>query len=61
MVQSSMLSTVSVTSGRIFSTAEAKLSSLIGMTIFTNGLLFRIEEDETFRAMISAAIKFSRD
>ena len=57
----SMLSTVSVTSGRIFSAAEAKLTSLIGMTIFNNGLKFIIGEEETFRAMISAAINVSRD
>ena len=56
-----MLSTVSVTSGRIFSAAEAKLNSLIGMTIFNNGIQFIIGEDETFRAMISAARNFSRN
>ena len=48
-----MLSTVSVTSGRIFSAEEAKLISLIGITIFNNGLQFRIGEDKTFRAIIS--------
>ena len=60
-VQLSMLSSVSVTSGRIFSTAEAKLTSLIGMTIFNNGLRFRIGEEETFRAMISSVRNVSRE
>ena len=54
-VQPSMLSTVSVTSGRIFSSAEAKLTSLIGMAIFNNGLQFRIGEEDTFRALIRAS------
>ena len=58
---SSMLSTVSVTSGIIFSAAEAKLTSLIGMIIFNNGIQFIIGEDETFRAMISTARNVSRD
>ena len=57
----SILSTVSVTSGIIFSAAEAKLTSFIGMTIFNNGLQFIIGEEEKFRAMISAIRKFSRD
>ena len=56
-----MLSTVSVTSGKIFSAAEAKLISLIGITIFNNGLQFRIGEEDKFRAMISADRKVSRD
>ena len=56
-----MLSTVSVTSGIIFSAVEAKLTSLIGMTIFNNGLQFRIGEEETLRSIISAAINVSRD
>ena len=46
-MQLSMISTVpvsSVTSGRIFSTAESKLISLIGMTIFNNGIQFIIGE-----------------
>ena len=47
-----MLSTVSVTSSRILSAAEAKLTSLIGITIFNNDLQFRIGEEETFRSMI---------
>ena len=54
-VRSYMLSTVSVTSGRIFSAAESKLTSLIGITIFNNGLRFIIGEVEISRAMISAA------
>ena len=49
-----MLSTFSVTSGRIFSAAKAKLASLIGMTIFNNGPQFIIGEEETFREIISA-------
>ena len=56
-----MLSTVSVTSGRIFYAAEAKLTSLIGMIIFNNGLQFRIGEDDKFRAMISTARNISRN
>ena len=56
-----MLSTVSVTSGRIFSAAEAKLTSLIGIAIFNNGLQFIIGEDETFREIISASRNVSRD
>ena len=56
-----MLSMVSVTSGRIFSDAEAKIIALIGMTIFNNGLQFRMGEDETFREMIRAARNVSRD
>ena len=56
-----MLSTVSVTSSRILSAAEAKLTSLIGITIFNNDLQFRIGEEETFRAMINAARNVSRD
>ena len=55
-----MLSTVSVTSGRIFFSAEAKLTSLIGMTIFNTDLQFIIGEEETFKAMIGAAINLSR-
>ena len=56
-----MLSTVLVTSGRILSAEEAKLASLIGMTIFNNGLQFIIGEDVTFRAMIHAARNVSRN
>ena len=56
-----MLSTVSVTSGRIFSAADAKTISLIGMTIFNNGLLFRIGEEGRFRAMVSSARNVSSD
>ena len=56
-----MLSTVSVTSGRIFSAAEAKLTPFIGMIIFNNGIQFRIGEDQTFREMISYARNVSRD
>ena len=56
-----MLSMVSVTSGRIFSDAEAKLTSLIGMTILNNGLQFRIGEDKIFRSIISAARNVSRN
>ena len=60
-VWSYMLSTVSVTSGRIFSSEESRLTSLIGMTIFNNGLQFRIGEDKTFRSMNSSARNVSRD
>ena len=56
-----MLSTVSVTSGRIFSAVEAKLTSLIGITIFNNGLQFIIGEDKTFRAITSSVRNVSRD
>ena len=59
-MRSSMLSTVSVTSaslGRILSAAEAKLTSLIGMTIFNNGIQFIIGEEDTFMAIISAVRK----
>ena len=55
-----MLSMVSVTSGRIFYAVEAKLTSLIGMTIFINGLQFRIGKDNKFRAIISATRNVSR-
>ena len=58
-VRSYMLSTVSVTSGIIFSAEEAKITSLIGMTIFNNGLQFRIGEEDTFRTMISASMNVS--
>ena len=60
-VRLSMLSTVSVTSGRIFSAAESKLTLLIGITTFNNGLQFRIGEEETFRAMISTIRNVSMD
>ena len=50
-----------MTSGRILSAAEAKLTSLIGMTIFNNGLQFRIGEEDTFREIISAERNVSRD
>ena len=56
-----MLSTVSVTSGRIFSAADAKQNSLVGMNLFNNGIQFRIGEEETFGAIISAARNISRD
>ena len=56
-----MLSTVSVTSGKIFSAAEDKLTSLIGMNIFNNGLKFRIGKDKTFSSIIGAARNVSRD
>ena len=56
-----MLSTVSVTSGRIFSSVESKPTSLIGMAIFNNVLKFRIGEEETFWSMISAARNSPRD
>ena len=59
-VRSSMLSMVSVNSGRIFSAAEEKLTSLIGMAIFNNGLKFRIGKYEAFRAMISSDRNVSR-
>ena len=61
MVRSYVLSTVSVTSGRIFSASESRLTLLIGMTIFNNGLQFRMGEEETFRAMIIATRNVSRD
>ena len=60
-VRQSISSTVSVTSGRIFSAAEATIISLIGMTIFNNGLQFIIGEGETFMEIISAAKNVSRD
>ena len=60
-VRLSMLSTVSVTLGIIFSAVEYKLTSLIGMNIFNNGLQFRIGEEETSREMNSAAINVSGD
>ena len=60
-MRQSISSTVSVTSGRIFSAAEATIISLIGMTIFNNGLQFRIGEGKTFMEMISAARNVSRD
>ena len=40
---------------------EAKLTLLIGMIIFTNGLQFIIWEEETFREIISADKNVSRD
>ena len=60
-MRSSMLSTVPVTSDKIFSAVEAKITSFIGMKIFNNGIQFRIGEEETSRAMIRAARKVSRD
>ena len=57
-VRLSLLSTVSATSGIIFSAVEAKLTSLIEMTIFNNYIQFIIGEEETSRAMLSAARKF---
>ena len=59
-VRSSMLSTVPVTSGRIFYAVVAKLISLIVMTIFNNGLQYIMGEEETFRAMIISARNISR-
>ena len=59
-----MLSTVSVTSvtsGIILSAAQSRLTSFIVMTIFNNGLKFRIVEEYKFRAIISTAINVSRD
>ena len=56
-----MLSTVLITPGIIFSATEDKLTSLIGIKIFNNGLQFRIEEDETFREMVRAVRNISRD
>ena len=52
---------VSVTSGTIFSSAESKLTSFIGMTIFNNDLKFIIGVEDTFREMINAARNVSRD
>ena len=56
-----MLSTVSVSSGIILSASESRLTSLNGMTIFNNGLQFRIGEDATFNANISADRNVSSD
>ena len=56
-----MLSMVSVTTGRILSAAEAKLTSFIGMTIFNNALKFIIGEEEKFWAIINAARNVSRN
>ena len=56
-----MLSTVSVTSGKIFSAAETKLTSLIVMTIFKKFTQFIIGEEETFRSMISSDRNVLRD
>ena len=50
---------MSVTSFRIFSSAESKLILLIGMTIFNDGLQFRILKKDTFRAMIRSDRKVS--
>ena len=60
-MQQSILSTVPVNLGRIFSYAEEKLTSLIGMTIFKNGLQFRFLEEEALRAMLIATRNISRD
>ena len=57
----SMLSTVSVTLGRISSAGEAKLTSLIGMAIFNNGLQFIIGLEDTFRKIIGAGRNVSMD
>ena len=56
----SMLSTLSVTSGRIVSDVEAKPTSFIETNIFNNGLQFIIVEEETFTTMISAVRNVSR-
>ena len=56
-----MLSTVSVTSGIIFYVAESRLTPLIRMAIFNNGLQFIMGEEETFREIISAARNVSRN
>ena len=60
-MQQSILSTVPVNLGRIFSYAEEKLTSLIGMTILKNGLQFRFWEEEALRAMLIATRNISRD
>ena len=57
----STLSVTSVTSGRICSAAKFKLTTLIVMTIFNNGIKFRIGDEETFRAMNSASGNVSKD
>ena len=57
----SILPKVLVTSSRTLSSAEDKLTSLIGMKIFNNGLQFRIGEEETFRTIIRAKRNVSRD
>ena len=56
-----MLSTVTVTSGIIFSAAESKLTSLIVMTIFNNFIQFIIGEENTYKSMVSAARNVPRD
>ena len=56
-----MLSMMSVNSGRKLSAEESKLTSLIGMNIFNNGITFRIGEEETLREMISTYRKVSRN
>ena len=45
---------MSVTSGIIFSAEEYTIPSLIGTSIFNNGIKFRMGEEETFREMICA-------
>ena len=60
-VWSSILSILSVTSGIIFSVTEAKVTSLIGITIFNNDFQFIIGGKDTFRGIISAARNVSRD
>ena len=54
-VRLSILSTLTVTSGRKFSAAESKLTSLIGIDIFNNSLKFIILEEEKSSEMISAS------
>ena len=56
-----MLSTVSVTSGRILSAGEAKPNLLIGTNIFNNCPQFRMGEKETLMEMIIATRNVSRD
>ena len=60
-VRLSMLSTVPVTSGIIFSSEKSKLPSLIGITILNNGLQFIMGEDDTFKAIIRFAKNVSSD
>ena len=58
----SIVSVTSVTSGKIISSDESKLTSLIGMTIFNNGLKFIFwGGGGTFRAMMSTARNISMD
>ena len=56
----SMLSTVSVISGKIFAAEEAKLNSIFVMTIFKKQIQFKIGDEYTCRSMVSASRNVSR-